>query len=250
MTVAYNSTNTDPAYVFDYDNGGLVQLAFPFVNTGGNALCILASCYGDSAPPTFSSVTCNGTPVTVDWNVPYTSSSGDPFCFFGGHLLNVPTGTLSFVLDIVPGLSCYDIKARVVSVSGAKANGTVNFNKTINQFNPCATSVISKAGDLVIGIASDEGYASCPPSSLNGTIISSSGEVWASYQNGAASVSVSQTASAGFAALCSGAWSFPAQTASSPSGVTVVSGISDPGDVTNFSGVSVKHTGVTLTDLN
>jgi hypothetical protein len=210
MAVAYNSTNTDLAYVFDYTNGGITVLSFPFNNVGGNAVCIMAVAYEDAGVfGTFSSITYNGSNFIQDWNQSL-DYSGNPFEFYGGHLLNATTGTKTIV--VTTGAACYDIKARVVSVSGASTSSITSFNNNNGESTtPIATNVTSATNNLVIGMAG-VGSNDTPYSvlTLNGTSISNTSPIWASYYSGAASVSVSQTNNtlAGTGGMVGG-WSFP-----------------------------------------
>jgi hypothetical protein len=218
MAVAVDSNSGTAGYIADYENGGITELSFSFTNTAGNAVCIMVSAFEDSLYATpVASVTYNGQSFTQDWNQAVDISN--TYEFYGGHILNAATGAKTIV--VTTGTSCYDIKALVVSVSGASTTGITSFNKNASDGSSTtlSTTITSQAGDLVIGMASCETASSKKPTTLNGTAITTAGEVWGSYYSGAASVTVTQT-NTGLANtdyVTVGGWSFaPAATPPAP----------------------------------
>jgi hypothetical protein len=220
MAVAVDSNSGTAGYIADYDNGGITELSFSFTNTAGNAVFIMVSA-GEEGPYEIpvSSVTYNGQSFTQDWNITVDAgSTGNTFEFYGGHILNAATGAKTIV--VTAGGNCYDIKALVVSVSGASITGITAFNKNDidGTVTTLSTTVTSQVGDLVIGMAACDSLGSAlTPSTLNGTAITTAGQVWGSYYSGAASVTVTQTRASTSAGdfVTVGGWSIP--TAATPS---------------------------------
>jgi hypothetical protein len=217
MAVAVDSNSGTAGYIAEYAEGGITELSFSFTNTAGNAVCIMVSAAEDSPNQIpVSSVTYNGQSFTQDWNIVF-DANGNTYEFYGGHILNAATGAKTIV--ITTGYYCYDIKALVVSVSGASTTGITAFNKnnTDGTVTTLSTTVTSQVGDLVIGMAACDSLGSAlTPSTLNGTAITTSGQVWGSYYSGAASVTVTQTrtSTGNYDFVTVGGWSIP--TAATP----------------------------------
>lgn len=220
MAVAVDSNSGTAGYIADYIDGGITALSFSFTNTAGNAVCIMVSACEDSTLGLpVSSVTYNGQSFTQDWNTPVDSNSTF-YEFYGGHILNAATGAKTIV--VTAGTNCYDIKALVVSVSGASTTGITAFNQnnTNGDATTLSTTVTSQVGDLVIGMAAcDNPVSGMTPSTLNGTAITTAGQVWGSYYSGAASVTVTQTRTSTINSdfVTVGGWSFPSPSTPSPS---------------------------------
>jgi hypothetical protein len=263
MAVAYESpplksncpTNFASSWSFSYTNNG-------------NAIALVAwAIENNTYDPPHMTATYNGSSFTQDFFI--SDLTYNAVGWTGLHLLNAASGSNTLVISVNTGTGAgvadY-IGAYVVSVSGASTTASVLSNASAYYYSGAANATVvapavavpSRVNDLVIGFA-DLNSGSSYITALTGTNITPTGTpagFWASYTAGASpSVNVQQTFdyNAGDAAVGAATMGFSfSPSGAGPtnvSGVTIVSGISDPGDVTTISGVSIKHTGITLVDF-
>ena len=258
MAVAYASAG------FGTNSPDITSVSFAYNNTG-NALCVVVASYWyySGVPPTVSA-TYAGQSLIKDFTVSDTNYN---FIDWDGfHKLNAASGanTLTITASSVQD----QINVSVISVSGSSTTALTGYNAIAAEayaddafHTTPALAITSQANDLVIGFADFNGGEGATQSLNGGTIRTTPAGTPStpffsnSYAGASPSVSFTQTyyGSANDSAngYFLGGWSFaPSIIPPTPTGgVTIVSGISDPGDVTIISGVSIKHTGTTLVDF-
>jgi hypothetical protein len=279
MAVAYTSTYYNQAYDDPSSGVTVYQWSYSVTNTSGNALCLfgwlnLASEVYSEITSSVTSITYGSSSATIDFQADYDWSGG-AYGYkahkFGAHLLNAPTGANNLVITCNQDGAWY-IYARATFVSGADTSGSVAYAQQTFDYNPTddashtsTLNVPSTTGGLTVGFGDPGGDSSWtvggftsgtptptvlveadninvfPINSYTGTTpnIVMSGTVYVGSGTGWGSGSLTM---AGFTFV-------PSSTPTNVSGVTIVSGITDPGDVTIISGVSVKNTGITLVDF-
>ena len=114
MAVAYSA----PYTVGTQSGGDVVSYTFSHTNNG-NAICIFGYA-NDWNYYNFStiSITYNGIPVVMDFQLETGDAAYVCGITFGGHLLNAPSGTHDVTLNATELPA--SIYATVISVSGAK----------------------------------------------------------------------------------------------------------------------------------
>lgn len=251
MAVAVSSANFNSAPTL------ATSLSFAFTNAG-NAFCMLTSVeWGALGYEPLTTVTCNGSTITSDfsndWYLNYVGTNK------GFHKLN-SSGVNNIVITTVPdpdGFNLGWIHASVICLSGVgsytSSNAVSSLFSAFDDTNQTySLTVTSKVNDLVIGIDFFDGVDSYPVSM---SPVWTQTPFWYNQTVGASpSASFSGTyfaasTDAGFGGYGLYGWSFSPSSSTIIGGVTIVSGVTDTGDVSMPLGVSVNHTGVTIKDF-
>lgn len=261
MAVAFVSTGVA-------DSGGLIydtyQLSFSINNPSGNAICIFGEADGDYGTyhPVFSSITYDGSALTIDYQQEYdwafNYEANITAC--GAHGSNLSTGSnKTVVVNLSSPSAGIAVRWGLVSGSGTAITSAHGLTGGVSDDadHTYAISVNSAADNLVVGITYEGGDAGFVQFNQGTTQATTPYMPINTFTGSAPTASFSVTAyydtNLGWlgSTIYNFAWSFPpAIIPPTPTGgVTIVSGISDPGDVTVVSGVSIKHTGTTLVDF-
>lgn len=279
MAVAYVSITDAGTAEPDYTE--YYSLSYGTTNTSGNAIVVQGDCdanYGGSINPVISSITYGGqsgdsqavaTNLTINFQYvfDYAYNYGWDFLTFGASALGISTGSNTVVITL--SSYAWAIYSRSLFFSGAASSGTIlaqssNTGWVSDDANHTFTvsNTPSRTGDLVfiwINRGGDAGFVSFTGTPAVTYLYTE--PYWFNFtwtQAGATpTVSESQTVyldtaqNWGGGAVLIDTWSIPPYVApTTPTGgVTVVSGVSDTGDVSFNLGISIKHTGTTLVDF-